>query len=175
QIREIAQGLAFLHDQHVVHGICSNILVDDSGSACLTDFGLTVLSDATATQTNHGAGSVRWMAPETLSPSACGLTDFVRTPASDIYAFACVCLELYTGFPPFHDAVLYDAPVMLQVIDGVRPGRPAGDLIPDHIWNIMQQCWAHDFAERPSILGIVLELHSTSGLRDSISKFDIIA
>ncbi|KAJ6480431.1 kinase-like domain-containing protein [Mycena sanguinolenta] len=155
-IREIAQGLAFLHDQRVVHGDLrgSNILVDDSGSACLTDFGLTVLSDATVTHTNHGAGSVRWMAPETLNPAACGLTDFARTFASDIYAFAC----LYTGFPPFHEAVLYDAPVMLQVIDGVRPARPAGNLVPDYMWNIMQQCWAHDFAERPTILGIVLEL-----------------
>ncbi|KAK6996818.1 kinase-like domain-containing protein [Favolaschia claudopus] len=151
-IREIAQGLAFLHDQNVVHGDLrgSNILVDDSGRACLTDFGLTVLSDATVTQTNHGAGSVRWMAPETLDPGACGVTGFARTPASDIYAFGCVCLELYTGFPPFHQAILHDAPVM--------PPRPPGDLIPDPIWNIMQQCWAHDLAERPSILGIVLEL-----------------
>ncbi|KAJ7865175.1 kinase-like domain-containing protein [Mycena olivaceomarginata] len=144
--------LAFLHDQRVVHGDLrgSNILVDDTGSACLTDFGLTVLSDVTATQTNHGAGSVRWMAPETLDPSACGLTEYARTPASDIYAFACVCLELYTGYPPFHDAILS--------WPGARPSRPAGNCIPDHIWNIMQQCWAQDFAERPSILGIVLEL-----------------
>ncbi|KAK7032682.1 kinase-like protein [Favolaschia claudopus] len=159
-IREIAQGLAFLHDQNVVHGDLrgSNILVDDSGRACLTDFGLTVLSDATVTQTNHGAGSVRWMAPETLDPGACGVTGFARTPASDIYAFGCVCLELYTGFPPFHDAILHDAPVMFQVMAGFRPPRPPGDLIPDPIWNIMQQCWAHDLAERPSILRIVLEL-----------------
>jgi hypothetical protein len=47
---------------------------------------------------------------------------------------------------------------MLQVMDGVRPSRPAGDIIPDHIWKIMQQCWAHNFADRPTILGIVLEL-----------------
>ncbi|KAJ7797892.1 kinase-like domain-containing protein [Mycena olivaceomarginata] len=172
-IREIAQGLAFLHDQRVVHGDLrgSNILVDDTGSACLTDFGLTVLSDVTATQTNHGAGSVRWMAPETLDPSACGLTEYARTPASDIYAFACVCLELYTGYPPFHDAILFDAPVMLQVVAGARPSRPAGNCIPDHIWNIMQQCWAQDFAERPSILGIVLELAMHERMSGMISSF----
>ncbi|KAK7032668.1 kinase-like domain-containing protein [Favolaschia claudopus] len=153
-IREIAQGLAFLHYEHVVHGDLrgSNILVDDSGRACLTDFGLTVLTDATVSQINHGAGSVRWMAPETLNP----VTGFARTPASDIYAFGCVCLELYTGFPPFH--VLHDAQVMLQVIQRDRPPRPPGDLIPDPIWNIMQQCWAHDLTERPRILGIVLDL-----------------
>jgi len=158
-IREIAQGLAFLHDQNVVHGDLrgSNILVDDDGHASLTDFGLTVLSDAT-TQTHQGAGSVRWMAPETLNPNACGLEDYKRTSASDIYAFACVCLELYTGFPPFHDAVLYDAPVILQVMAGERPPRPPGNLIPEHIWTMMRQCWAHNYADRPSILGIVLEL-----------------
>ncbi|KAJ7134098.1 kinase-like domain-containing protein, partial [Mycena filopes] len=152
-IREIAQGLAFLHDQHVVHGDLrgSNILVDDDEHACLTDFGLTSVSDATTTQTNNGAGSVRWMAPETLNPTACGLEDFVRMPASDIYSLACLFLELYSGFPPFHEAILHDAPVMLQVIEGVRPSRPAGGIIPDPIWNLMQRCWSHDFAERPTI------------------------
>ncbi|KAJ7854911.1 kinase-like domain-containing protein, partial [Mycena leptocephala] len=151
-IREIAQGLALLHDQHIVHGDLrgSNILVDDDGHACLIEFGLTVLSDETISQTNHG---VRWMAPETLDPT---LTDLARTPAGDIYAFACVCLELYTGYPPFH--ALHDAAVMFQVVGGMRPGRPARDVIPDHIWNIMEQCWAHNSADRPTILGIVLEL-----------------
>ncbi|KAF7296705.1 Kinase-like protein [Mycena chlorophos] len=163
-IREIAQGLAFLHDQKVVHGDLrgSNILVDDDGHACLTDFGLTVLSDATTQTTQHGAGSVRWMAPETLNPTACGLDKFVKTTASDIYAFACVCLELYTGFAPFHQEILHDAPVILQVMEGVRPARPtntdSGISIPDHVWEIMQQSWAHNHADRPTILGIVLEL-----------------
>ncbi|KAF7329372.1 Kinase-like protein [Mycena kentingensis (nom. inval.)] len=160
-IREIAQGLAFLHDQNVVHGDLrgSNILVDDDGHASLTDFGLTVLSDATTqSQTQHGAGSVRWMAPETLNPPACGLERFARTTASDIYAFACVCLELFTGWPPFHEEILHDAPVILQVMEGARPARPPGKLIPDHVWEIMQESWSHNFADRPTILGIVLQL-----------------
>ncbi|KAJ7144140.1 kinase-like domain-containing protein [Mycena epipterygia] len=91
-IREIAEGLAYLHDRKVVHGDLrgSNILVDDTGHACLADFGLTVLTDATAnTESNTGAGSVRWMAPETLTPPV-----YARTPESDIYAFGCVCLEV---------------------------------------------------------------------------------
>ncbi|KAJ6461557.1 kinase-like domain-containing protein [Mycena vitilis] len=159
-IHEIAQGLAFLHNQKVVHGDLrgSNILVNDVGRACLTDFGLTILTDATVTQTPNAAGSVRWMAPETLDPRAWGLTDARRTPASDIYAFGCVCLELYTGLPPFHRENFLDAPVMLQVLRGERPSRPAGEVIPDHIWKIMQQCWAHNIPDRPTILGIVLQL-----------------
>ncbi|KAJ7144160.1 kinase-like domain-containing protein [Mycena epipterygia] len=166
--RLIAQGLAFLHDQNVVHGdlrgvkrsLQSNILVDDAGHACLTDFGLTVLSGATATKPSNGAGSVRWMAPETLNPSACGLQSFVRTPASDIYAFGCVYLELYTGWPPFHDVISHNALVMLQVIEGTQPSRPEGGVIPDHIWDIMQQCWVHNFADHLTIRDIVFELAS---------------
>ncbi|KAJ6587629.1 kinase-like domain-containing protein, partial [Mycena vulgaris] len=162
----ISQGLAFLHDQKIVHGDLrgSNILVDDNGHACLTDFGLAVLSDATTTQTPDGAGSVQWMAPELFNPTAFGLQNPARTPASDIYAFGCVCLELYTGAPPFHKAMLYNASVMLQVLEGIRPSRPGGDVISDHMWELMQKCWSHNIADRPSILGIILDLIHESGM-----------
>ncbi|KAJ7149671.1 kinase-like domain-containing protein [Mycena filopes] len=95
-IREIAQGLAFLHDERVVHGDLrgANILVDDGGHACLTDFGLTIVSDASTAQTKTSGGCVRWMAPEALVPEAFGLQNRPRTPASDIYSFGAVCLEV---------------------------------------------------------------------------------
>ncbi|KAF7328627.1 Kinase-like protein [Mycena sanguinolenta] len=135
----------------------SNILVDDMGTACLTDFGLTVLSDVTASGSNYGAGSVRWMAPEALSPTMFKVAGSTRTPASDVYAFACLCVESYTGYPPFHDEFLYDAPVMLHVIDGGRPKRPTG-VIPDHIWDIMNRCWEQDLTKRPTAQAITAEL-----------------
>ncbi|KAJ7247562.1 kinase-like domain-containing protein, partial [Mycena rebaudengoi] len=97
QILEISEGLAFLHAQNIVHGDLrgSNILVDDTGHACLTDFGLAVLSDTTpAAQTSDRGGCVRWMAPELLEPRTCGLERYARTTASDIYAFGCACLEV---------------------------------------------------------------------------------
>lgn len=54
-----------------------------------------MVSDATlATQTSNNHGSVRWMAPELHDPESFGFRRFLRTPASDIYAFGCVCLEV---------------------------------------------------------------------------------
>ncbi|EEB90030.1 hypothetical protein MPER_11817, partial [Moniliophthora perniciosa FA553] len=46
---EIAQGLAYLHSQHIVHGDLrgSNVLIDADWHACIADFGLAVFSDVT--------------------------------------------------------------------------------------------------------------------------------
>ncbi|KAJ7235848.1 kinase-like domain-containing protein [Mycena rebaudengoi] len=96
-LSEIAQGLQYLHSQNIVHGDLrgANILITDEWAACLADFGLTHLSDATTAATSNRAGSIRWMAPELIDPGHFGL-NFVRTPASDIYAFGCVCVEVRT-------------------------------------------------------------------------------
>ncbi|KAF7378260.1 Kinase-like protein [Mycena sanguinolenta] len=167
-IREIAQGLAFLHDEGVVHGDLrgANILVSDSGNACLTDFGLTVLVDASTSPT-RGAGCGRWMAPEILD-------NHPRTRASDIYAFACVCLELYTGHPPFHGELFSTLTVIYNVVaKRKRPKRPPVNVIPDLVWDLMEKCWAQNVADRPSILGILLRLPTNDvdqGIMSQISS-----
>ncbi|KAJ7721125.1 kinase-like domain-containing protein [Mycena metata] len=93
---EVAQGLEYLHSNDIVHGDLrgANILINQDWSACLADFGLSGFSDATANQTSSKrAGSIYWMAPQLLAPEQFK-TRFTRTPASDVYAFACVCLEV---------------------------------------------------------------------------------
>ncbi|KAJ7233219.1 kinase-like domain-containing protein [Mycena rebaudengoi] len=127
-LSEIAQGLEYLHSRNIVHGDLrgANILINDKWSACSTDFGLTSLSDATtATNSSNRAGSVRWMAPELLAPDRFGHHKFSRTPASDVYAFGCVCLELYTGRSPFAD--ISETAAMFKVINGERPFKPSCD------------------------------------------------
>ncbi|THU85549.1 hypothetical protein K435DRAFT_386447 [Dendrothele bispora CBS 962.96] len=97
RLHEVAQGLAYLHSQNIVHGDLrgANILINDDWQACLTDFGLTVFNDATAvTFTSRREGSVRWMAPELHVPETFGLDRFRLTSETDIYAFGCVCLEV---------------------------------------------------------------------------------
>ncbi|KAI3609866.1 hypothetical protein WG66_007610, partial [Moniliophthora roreri] len=148
---EIAQGLAYLHSQHIVHGDLrgSNILVDADWHACIADFGLAVFSDVTVgTNSSHHAGSVRWMAPELHHPGTFGLKYFRRTFASDVYSFACVCVELYTGKPPFED-VPRDTAALFKVMAGERPARPSR--MGDWLWNIVTMCWSQERAERPSM------------------------
>ncbi|KAJ7269932.1 kinase-like domain-containing protein [Mycena rebaudengoi] len=148
---EIADGLQYLHSQKVVHGDLrgANILISNEWSACLADFGLTSFSDVTAsTDTSHNrAGSLRWMAPELIDPEKFGQR-FLRTSATDVYAFGCVCLELYTGQPPFAD--FRETAVIVKVSDGVRPERPTGHpTISDALWGLMNDCWAQQSTNRP--------------------------
>ncbi|KAE9399550.1 kinase-like protein [Gymnopus androsaceus JB14] len=170
---EIAQGLAYLHSQYVIHGDLrgSNILVNEDWHVCLADFGLAVFGDATAATPSQQAGSVRWMAPELHLPQAFDLEHFRRTSASDVYSFACVCVEvcpapvvelgliliihtqLFTGGPPFAD-IPHDPAVMLRVMAGERPPRPSGDM-PDRLWNVVQLCWSHIPSERPIMTQVV--------------------
>lgn len=68
-----------------------------SGRACLADLGLATLNDVEAIRfamlesSGHRGGTPRWEAPELLDDSE----DVIhRTPASDMYAFGCVCYEV---------------------------------------------------------------------------------
>ena len=61
----------------------------------LADFGLSGFADATlVTHTSNNAGSIRWMAPELHIPEIFDLKELRRTAASDVYALACVALEV---------------------------------------------------------------------------------
>ncbi|KAJ7207646.1 kinase-like domain-containing protein, partial [Mycena pura] len=157
----------YLHSQNIVHGDLrgANILITHDWHACLADFGLARFSDATvATHTSHCAGSIRWMAPELIHPD-CFNMQFLRTPASDVYAFGCVCLVLilricsYTGRPPFIG--LSETAAMLQAIRGGRSDRPTQEeqAMTAALWQFVNECWEQTSASRPSSKIVVERLN----------------
>ncbi|KAJ7353622.1 hypothetical protein DFH08DRAFT_1077723 [Mycena albidolilacea] len=131
---QVSQGLEYLHSRNIVHGDLrgANILIKEDWSACLTDFGLSIFSDATSTMSTNRGGSLYWMAPELLDPGRFGLK-FARTPATDVYAFGCVCFELYAERPPFSN--LPEPGALMKVLNGERPARPSGlRTMSDTLW-----------------------------------------
>ncbi|KAF7373372.1 Kinase-like protein [Mycena sanguinolenta] len=155
---EVAQGLEYLHSHRIVHGDLRgiNILITEDWNACLADFGLSIVSDFTPTKSTTRAGSLYWMAPELLDPDRFGLS-FNRTPATDVYAFGCVCFELYTGRPPFSN--LTEPAALLKVLNGDRPERPASLLaMSDMLWQHVEEFWAQDPTTRPSAQIVVEDM-----------------
>ncbi|KAJ3482587.1 hypothetical protein NLI96_g6879 [Meripilus lineatus] len=112
---EIAQGLSYLHSEGVVHGDLRgvNILVDSNGKMKLADFGLAVIAEAgeSLTATIRG-GAFGWLAPELIDPESFGLPNTRPTFASDVYSFACVCIELLSCRSPFFGVA--DAQIVMR-------------------------------------------------------------
>ncbi|KAJ7690606.1 kinase-like domain-containing protein, partial [Mycena olivaceomarginata] len=156
----IAQGLDYLHSMNIVHGDLrgSNILISDDYHACISGFALTTIleddPDTSASDSPRTEGSVPWMAPELLDPERFGCERSIKTPATDVYAFACVCIELQTGAPPF--GKLVPVVVILRVITAERPERPGG--LSDGMWSSSRPRGAEDFRQRPNTKAILSSL-----------------
>jgi serine/threonine-protein kinase len=94
---EVARGLAFAHEQGLVHRDVKpqNVLLNGDGRAKVTDFGIARSVDVDGmTQTGTVLGTSNYIAPEQASGQ--------RVDAhSDVYALGVVLYELLAGEVPF--------------------------------------------------------------------------
>ncbi|OCH86997.1 kinase-like protein [Obba rivulosa] len=162
-LKDIAQGLQYLHGMQVVHGDLkgANVLINKKRMACLADFGLaTLCHHGKLTTLSVSAWSPRWTSPEILDPEQFELTRAELSPQSDIYSFSMVAWEVFTGLVPFHDCA-HPGAIPWRILSGVRPPRPTGapavDLTDD-IWGMMEHCWQADPRERPRICDVLTYL-----------------
>uniref|UniRef100_A0A0W0EUD2 Protein kinase domain-containing protein n=1 Tax=Moniliophthora roreri TaxID=221103 RepID=A0A0W0EUD2_MONRR len=166
-IFDIARGLAYLHSEKVVHGDLKgvNILMRSSDRPCIADFGLARVADSkvrrmsSSTEAHH-LGTIRWLAPELLKD------DGRTSKSSDMYAFGCVCYEIFSrGYPPFSN--LNDWAVIHRILNlNERPSRPCDSPgLTDSMWSMIELCWLENEAARPSAEEVVaqLEYHHVKG------------
>ncbi|TDL22584.1 kinase-like protein [Rickenella mellea] len=164
-IRGVASGLCYLHNlqPQVVHGDLrgSNVLIDGNKLPRIADFGLARVADtqavSLATVSYNGKGSLRWQAPELLSFTKDATECVKTTDGSDVYAFGCLCIEVFTDRPPFPG--LSDGMVIAALlIRDERPSRPPAPAaqrgLDDNMWDLMQKCWATRRSDRPGIKAV---------------------
>ena len=96
-MQQILSAVALAHQHRIIHRDLKpqNILIDESGTVKITDFGIAVaLSETSITQTNSMLGSVHYLSPEQARGS-------MATNQSDIYAIGIILYEMLTGKVPF--------------------------------------------------------------------------
>ncbi|KAF4564566.1 hypothetical protein EYR40_010732 [Pleurotus pulmonarius] len=101
-LHEIAEGMEYLHNENIIHGDLrgANILMDADWHVRIADFGLAILAETTFSDEGSSVpGAVRWMAPELfMGTPQSAETKFGRTKATDVYSFACTCVEVRVFF-----------------------------------------------------------------------------
>ncbi|KAG6917277.1 hypothetical protein DXG01_003225 [Tephrocybe rancida] len=147
----------------------ANVLVDRSGRAYLADFGLSNVDDpliahwTSQSSVASKGGSTRWQAPElhqinSENDSEEALTVH-NTEMSDVFAWACLCFEIFTGHIPFHN-IHSATTVAIRIVQGSVPSKPKvlQHGLNESIWELMEQCWKYEPRARPDISAIVKRL-----------------
>jgi len=106
---QIAEGLAYAHNQRVIHKDIKpqNIMRTNDGTIKLMDFGIaeTVHSSMSRLKNTGSSGTLVYMSPEQLRGKDVG-------KESDIYSLGATLYELLTGNPPF-----YQGDITYQIIN----------------------------------------------------------
>ncbi|KAF9781600.1 kinase-like domain-containing protein, partial [Thelephora terrestris] len=146
---DASRGLEYMHGVDCIHGDLKafNVHVSSDHSAVLTNFRLASFlpdseADAGASVSECDPWSVRWLAPELLFPEKFGLESARRSKETDVYAFAMVMYEAFSGSFPFED--LRNESSILCIRSGDRPHRPESGWdfgLTDELWKVMKTCW----------------------------------
>ncbi|MFO7957845.1 MAG: serine/threonine-protein kinase [Candidatus Brocadiia bacterium] len=155
---EALAGLRAVHEAGIVHGDIkpANILIDESGTARLTDFGISKFLEETTTITTADriVGSPHFMAPEQWRGER-------LTPATDLYAAGLVLYYAVTGRLPYGRetrlALMYKHLHEELLEPGEFPPR-----VPDYLGQVIRRAAEKDPEDR---------FESASELADALKLF----
>jgi len=97
-----------------------------------------------------GVGTPLWAAPEVLQM-------LPQTEKVDVYSYALVLYELFTGDLPFAASEIADLKLAV-VRNRQRPPIDSIQRVPVFWKQLMKQCWEHEPEKRPDMLTVVQQI-----------------
>ncbi|NXJ74018.1 M3K19 kinase, partial [Trogon melanurus] len=152
--KQILQGVAYLHDNCVVHRDIkgNNVMLMPNGIVKLIDFGCArrlawaSLSGTRSEMLKSVHGTPYWMAPEVINESGYGRK-------SDIWSVGCTVFEMATGKPPLASMDRIAAMFYIGAHRGLMPSLP--DRFSGTAADFVHACLTRDQHERPSALQLL--------------------
>jgi tetratricopeptide (TPR) repeat protein/serine/threonine protein kinase len=125
-LRQLGEALDYAHSNDILHRDIkpSNALLDKSGNAYLTDFGIAKMVSGSSALDLTGSGLIG--TPFYMSPEQCR-GERELTPASDLYSLGVVLFEMVTGLTPYRA----ETPLAVLQMHLVSPLPNARDLRPE--------------------------------------------
>lgn len=141
--KAIAEALDYAHANNVIHLDLkpSNILMDSMMSPYLADFGLATVIGPEGRAANPGYGTLLYMAPEQLTAS-------VLDHRADIYSFAILMFQMFTGELPF-DATTSLALKQIQWQEDLPELSKLGEEMAELLTPILRRGTALNVNSRP--------------------------
>jgi hypothetical protein len=146
-----ARGMEYLHSGNppVLHRDLksANLLLDESYTAKVCDFGLSRLK-AQARSMTPNCGTVQWMAPEVLA-------DEVYDEKADVYSFGIIVWELLSRECPYEGMTAMQCALAVLNRDK-RPEIPKW--CPPGLHALIKSCLKKDPASRPTFTEVIVAL-----------------
>lgn len=151
---QICSAMSYLEARNYIHRdlAARNCLVSDNHLVKVADFGLTRQVKPNEIYTAHVGAKfpIKWTAPE-------GLAYNKFSSKSDVWSYGVLLWEIATyGMTPYPGVELSE--VFYTLNSGHRMGRPTG--CPEPIYQLMQQCWCWEPADRPAFWDLHDQLQS---------------
>jgi len=168
---DITLGLRYLHHKGIRHRQLhsASVLIDDNGSAVLSDFGLS--RDSEVTSSREHTTRMAYLAPERLSKNGQRYSN-----EADIYSLGMVLWEISSGRPPYEELITpqnIQSGALISLAQNIVAGRRERSVqgTDPTFEDIYTRCWSANPQDRPSLdwviqaLGVLLKQPSSALLR----------